>query len=119
MLPPLRLLVCVGVVGESFSCFLNERLSLRLCPVGAGGAAVGISSALLVLVGDARGVEEAIVPLSPVLEVANEFFCGRVTGLFFAATAMAGLCGEPMAMTKGMAVLDEALSLRSGRDIDG
>ncbi len=115
MLPPLRLRERVGVLGLSFSCFLNDRLSLRLCPVGIGEDAVGTNARLSMLVGDDKGVEEAMVPSTPDRDVADAFLCERVAGMFFAATAIAGLCGELMAITKGMPVLDALLSLRSGR----
>ena len=118
ILPPLRLLEWVGVVGNSSSCFLNDKLSLRLCPVAAGEDCVGIGEELPILVGEDRGVEDAIVPSMPALDVTEEDLCKRVTGWFLAATAIAGLCGEPIAITKGILVLDVPLTLRSVLDDD-
>jgi hypothetical protein len=75
------------------------------------------------LAGEGSGVDDAIVPSRPALDVGldvDEFgLCERVAGMFFAATAMAGLCGEAMAITKGTPVLDVPLTWRSVRgDVD-
>jgi hypothetical protein len=71
------------------------------------------------LAGDGSGVDDAIVPSRPALDVGLDVdalgLCERVAGMFFAATAMAGLCGEAMAITKGTPVLDEPLIWRSVR----
>jgi hypothetical protein len=80
---------------------------------------MGTGEELLMLEGEDRGVEEAIVPSIPVLDVVDEDLCRRVTGLFLAATAIAGLCGEPIAITKGIPVLDVLLSLESVRTDGG
>lgn len=112
ILPPLMLLERVGVIGNSFSCFLKERLSLRLCPEDDGEVATSAGKALSTLVGDERGVADAIVPSTPALE-ADLSEC--VAGMFLAATAIAGLCGEVIAITKGIPVLEVPLTWRSGR----
>ena len=52
---------------------------------------MGMGEELPTLVGEDRGVDEAIVPSMPALDVVEEDLCGRATGLFLAATAMAGL----------------------------
>lgn len=121
ILPPLKLLLCVGVVGDSISDLLNDKLNFLSCPVVTADDFTGSGEGISMHVGDERGVKDAIVPPTPVLDVVEEVFCGaawRVCGMFFAATAMAGLWGEPIAMTKGMSALEAALSLRSGRDED-
>ena len=75
------------------------------------------------LAGEGSGVDDAIVPSRPALDVGLEVeelgLCERVAGMFFAATAMAGLCGEAMAITKGTPALEVPLTWRSDRgDVD-
>lgn len=74
--------------------------------------------------GDVRGVEEAIVPPKPVRDVGEETLSGahlpvmeHVVGVITAVGAMsAGLCGEPIAMTKGMLLPDPVLNFRCGEE---
>jgi hypothetical protein len=68
------------------------------------------------------GVEDAMVPPTPVREVGGVILSDafRVIEQLDGSTAAggvfrSGLCGEPMAMTKGMLETEAALSFRSGR----
>lgn len=70
-------------------------------------------------IGDVRGVEVAIVPPTPVRSVGEKTLTfpvieHAVGGTVVVGVMSAGLCGEPMAMTKGMLELDAVLGLREG-----
>ena len=86
--------------------------------VGGSNAVVSIRER-----GEDKGVEEAIVPPTPVREIGSVIFNGalrvieQLVGIMAADVVIrAGLCGEPMAMTKGTLELDVVLILRSGGD---
>lgn len=72
-------------------------------------------------VGDETGVDEAIVPPTPVRDVAG-ILSGALRVMEHAVGTIAigggviraGLCGEPMPITKGVLEVEAALSLRSG-----
>jgi hypothetical protein len=65
-------------------------------------------------VGD-MGVEEAIVPPTPTRDVTGTILRGAGVGDVLGMRCMrAGLCGDPIDMTKGMLELDAVLSLRDG-----
>jgi hypothetical protein len=73
--------------------------------------------------GYVTGVVEAIVPPTPVLDVglvtltATFLVIEQLVGGTLAVGAIrAGLCGEPMAITKGTFALDEVLGLRGGEE---
>ena len=72
--------------------------------------------------GDVTGVEDAMVPPTPVRDVvlilSGAFLVIEhdVGGMLAAGEMRAGLCGEPIAMTNGMLELDPVLNLRSGGD---
>jgi hypothetical protein len=104
---------------------------LRICATGAtevGLVAVGLTgnSSLEVSVGEigeVTGVEEAMVPPTPVRDKTGLILSGAflviahdVGGMLTTGVTRAGLCGEPMAMTNGMLEFDAALNLRSGGD---
>ena len=70
--------------------------------------------------GDETDVDDAIVPPTPTREVAGLIFRGAflvmehgVGCMVIAGATKAGLCGEPMPMTKGILEFNAALSLRS------
>lgn len=131
ILPPLTLREWEGVfggVGTASSCF-SDKLSLRAGIEDAMGVDLvvaglegGSGHAILVgEIGEVMSVEDAMVPPTPVRGVAELIFIGAFlviehdVGAVMAVGAIrAGLCGEPIAMTKGMLELDAALNLRSG-----
>lgn len=133
MLLALTLRECDGVrIGRAFSssCFL-EMLALRACDENAedtdtgllvddfgGGSGLEASDGET---GEVTGVEEAMVPPTPVLEIDELILSGAlrvieqgVDGMLVVGVSRAGLCGEPMAITKGIFEPDAALILRSG-----
>jgi predicted polyphosphate/ATP-dependent NAD kinase len=74
-------------------------------------------------IGDVTGVEDAIVPPTPMRDVTGTILSGAfrvmeqdVGGMIAAGVTNAGLCGDPIAITKGMLEVDAALILRSGGD---
>lgn len=104
---------------------------MRVCARGAadtGFVDIGRKgdSSLDVLVGEigeVTGVDDAIVPPTPMRDVTGTILRGAfrvmeqdVGGMIAAGVTSAGLCGEPMAITKGMLEVDAALILRSGGD---
>lgn len=73
--------------------------------------------------GEVTGVVDAMVPPTPVLKADGMIFNGAfrvmehaVGGKLVVGEMRAGLCGEPIAMTKGILELDATLNLRSGGD---
>lgn len=62
--------------------------------------------------GDVTGVVDAIVPPTPMREVTGMILSGWFRVMEHGVTK-AGLCGDPMAITKGILELDAALPLRS------
>ena len=73
--------------------------------------------------GEVTGVEDAMVPPTPVREVVGLIFSGAflvmehdVGGMLPTGETRAGLCGEPIAITNGILELDAPLKLRSGGD---
>lgn len=138
MLFPLALRECDGVRGcccrVSPTCVLDLRLGLRvgapdvkfvgLGGRGLGGRGLGSGSGRDVSVGDTGeviGVEDAMVPPTPVLPTAELILRGafrvieHTTGArLVVGLVNAGLCGEPIAMTNGMLTFDATLNLRSG-----
>lgn len=124
ILPPLTLRECDGVFGDSSSRFL-EKLSLRVCGTATGFVDTGLKggSSMDISVGemgDETGVDDAIVPPTPTREVTGLIFRGAflvmehgVGCMVMAGATRAGLCGEPMPMTKEILELDAVLSLRS------
>lgn len=132
MLLPLTLRECEGVRGDggrSPSCFLFEpRPNLRAGPADVGGVGmldVGFEGGVGLKppvgdTGEVTGVDDAIVPPIPALEVGGMILSGafRVIEQALGETLVvgvmrAGLWGEPMAITNGMLELEVALSLRS------
>ena len=124
-------------LGAWFSALvLDEMLPLRLGVVGSGtlgdvallrgwrvDATLPKCKVFDVSVGLVTGVVEAMVPPTPVLDVGLITFVAmflvmeQLAGCTLAVGAIrAGLCGEPIAMTKGTLVLDELLSFRCGKD---
>jgi hypothetical protein len=105
-----------------------EKLSLRVCAADVGFVEVGLKgdSSLEVSVGEigeVTGVEDAIVPPTPMRDVTATILRGAlrvmeqdVGGMLVAGVTNAGLCGDPMAITNGMLEADAALILRSGGD---
>lgn len=70
-------------------------------------------------IGEVTGVDEAIVPPTPVRSVGDTSFTFPVMEHAVGATVAegvisAGLCGEPIAITKGTFELDAVLGLRAG-----
>jgi hypothetical protein len=129
ILLPLTLRECDGVRGELLNWLsrsLDRRLVLRTGPnwvglvdIGRGGGSSPVASVRET--GEDRGVEEAIVPPTPVREMGGVIFSGalRVIEQLVGITAAdgvirAGLYGEPIAMTKGTLESDAVLNLRSG-----
>jgi hypothetical protein len=123
-LVPLALRDCDGVLGGS-SRFL-EKLSLRACGTStglvdaglSGGSSIGMSVGET---GDVTGVDDAIVPPTPMRDVTVVTFSGAfrviehdVGGIVTIGVTSAGLCGDPMPITKGTLELDAALNFRSG-----
>lgn len=126
ILLPLALREWDGVLGGS-SRFL-EKLSLRVCGCSTGLVDAGLSGGSSIDVsvgetGEVTGVDDAMVPPTPMREVTGMIFNGAfrvmghdVGGIVATGVTSAGLCGEPMAITKGMLELDAALTFRSGDD---
>ena len=128
MLFPLKVRECDGVRGGSgiwSSCFL-EVLSLRAGATGVDLVVMGLGGgsshgAYVDDTGEVTGVEDAMVPPTPVRDVAGVILSGAylvmehdVGGMMAAGEITAGLCGELIAITKLTLELDAALSLRSG-----
>jgi hypothetical protein len=124
ILAPLTLRECDGVLGGS-SCLL-EKLSLRVCDKSTGLVDAGLSggSSINMFVGetgDVTGVDDAIVPPTPMRDVTGVILSGAfrviehdVGGMVATGVTSVGLCGDPMPITKGMLELDAALNFRSG-----
>ena len=132
ILLPLTVRECDGVRGGRawFSCFL-DKLSLRVGVEGATGIGLVVvrfegesnSGRSFGEMGEVTGVEDAMVPPTPVREVVGLIFSGAflvmeqdVGGMLAAGETRAGLCGEPIAITNGILELDAPLNLRSGGD---
>lgn len=117
-----------GARGSSWSCFLDK---LRLRVSGASASRMGFvvlglgggstSDASHGESGRQMGVDDAMVPPTPAREVATGVILRGaylviehgVGSIVVAGVIKAGLCGEPMAMTKGILELEAALSFRS------
>lgn len=81
-------------------------------------------------VGDVTGVEDAIVPPTPALDIDELILRGAfrviehavggmlVGGMLVVGVMRAGLCGEPIAMTNGIFDPEATLNLHSGRGDD-
>lgn len=133
MLLALTLRECDGVRrGRVFSssCFF-ETLSLRAWEENADDTDTGLGvdvfgggsglDASVGEIGEVTGVDEAMVPPTPVREMDALIVSGAlrvieqgVGGRLVVGVNKAGLCGEPMAITKGMFDPEAALNLRSG-----
>jgi hypothetical protein len=96
--------------------YFLEKLSLRGWVSAMGLVAMGRKGASREVSVGEMGVEEAIVPPTPMRDVTSGGRRADVGDMLDIGLTRAGLWGEPMDMTKGMLELDAALNLRSGGD---